>query len=74
MRDFFDELYRNESRRVLATLIRMLGDFDVAEDALAEAFATAVERWPTDGVPANPRASGGRGASAIYVRGRPPIV
>lgn len=50
------EVYRAESRRVLATLIRMLGDFDLAEDAMQEAFAAAVERWPEDGVPDNPRA------------------
>jgi RNA polymerase sigma-70 factor, ECF subfamily len=49
-------LYRAESRRVLATLIRLLGDFDLAEEAMHEAFAAAVTRWPTDGVPANPRA------------------
>jgi RNA polymerase sigma-70 factor (ECF subfamily) len=53
---FFDELYRSESRRVLATLIRLLGDFDMAEEALQEAFAAAVEQWPREGVPTNPRA------------------
>ena len=41
-----DAIYRRESRRVLATLIRLLGDFDLAEEALHDAFATAVERWP----------------------------
>jgi RNA polymerase sigma-70 factor (ECF subfamily) len=51
-----EELFRTESRRVLATLIRLLGDFDLAEEALQDAFAAAVERWPADGVPANPRA------------------
>jgi len=51
-----DAVYRAESRRVLATLIRLLGDFDLAEEALHDAFAAAVERWPRDGVPANPRA------------------
>ena len=51
-----DAVWRAESRRVLATLIRLLGDFDLAEDALHDAFAAAVERWPRDGVPANPRA------------------
>ncbi len=51
-----DAVYRTESRRVLATLIRLLGDFDLAEEALHDAFAVAVERWPQDGVPANPRA------------------
>jgi RNA polymerase sigma-70 factor (ECF subfamily) len=51
-----EELFRSESRRVLATLIRLLGDFDLAEEALQEAFAAAVERWPAEGVPKNPRA------------------
>jgi RNA polymerase sigma-70 factor (ECF subfamily) len=51
-----DAVYRQESRRVLATLIRLLGDFDRAEEALHDAFTAAVERWPRDGVPANPRA------------------
>jgi RNA polymerase sigma-70 factor (ECF subfamily) len=51
-----EEIYRTESRRVLATLIRLLGDFDLAEEALHEAFAAAVERWPEAGAPANPRA------------------
>jgi RNA polymerase sigma-70 factor (ECF subfamily) len=51
-----DEIYRAESRRVLATLIRLLGDFDLAEEALHDAFIAALERWPVDGVPANPRA------------------
>src|SRR5437870_7704438 len=55
-RDTVDAVYRAESRRVLATLIRLLGDFDLAEEALHDAFAAAVERWPRDGVPANPRA------------------
>jgi len=55
-RDTVDAVYRAESRRVLATLIRLLGDFDLAEEALHDAFAAAVERWPQDGVPANPRA------------------
>ena len=49
-------IYRTESRRVLATLIRLLGDFDVAEEALQDAFRAALEQWPSDGVPANPRA------------------
>ncbi|MFL1504609.1 RNA polymerase sigma factor [Pseudomonas sp. O64] len=51
-----EAIYRSESRRVLATLIRLLGDFDLAEDALHEAFFVAVERWQQDGVPSNPRA------------------
>jgi RNA polymerase sigma-70 factor (ECF subfamily) len=56
MRETVDAVYRAESRRVLATLIRLLGDFDLAEEALHDAFAAAVEHWPRDGVPANPRA------------------
>ncbi|MBA2346413.1 MAG: RNA polymerase sigma factor [Rubrobacter sp.] len=51
-----DEIYRSDSRRVFATLIRLLGDFDLAEDALHNAFAAALEQWPKDGVPSNPRA------------------
>lgn len=51
-----DAIYRSESRRVFATLIRLLGDFDAAEEALHEAFRAALEQWPRDGVPANPRA------------------
>src|SRR5688500_7626608 len=51
-----DAVYRAESRRVFATLVRLLGDFDTAEEALHEAFRAALERWPKDGVPANPRA------------------
>ncbi|MFG3452017.1 RNA polymerase sigma factor [Stutzerimonas stutzeri] len=51
-----EAIYRNESRRVLATLIRLLGDFDRAEEALHDAFAAAVQQWPRDGVPDNPRA------------------
>jgi RNA polymerase sigma-70 factor (ECF subfamily) len=49
-----DAVYRTESRRVLATLIRLLGDFTLAEEALSDAFAAALEQWPRDGVPANP--------------------
>jgi RNA polymerase sigma-70 factor (ECF subfamily) len=51
-----DAVYRSESRAVLATLIRLLGDFDLAEEALADAFRVALEQWPREGVPANPRA------------------
>jgi RNA polymerase sigma-70 factor (ECF subfamily) len=68
-----DTLYRSDSRRVLATLIRLLGDFDLAEDALQDAFTAAVERWPRDGVPANPRAwliSAGRYKAIDAVRRR----
>ncbi|MBH2032885.1 MAG: RNA polymerase sigma factor [Pseudomonadales bacterium] len=50
-----EQVYRDESRRILATLIRLLGDFDLAEEALHEAFFVAVERWQRDGVPDNPR-------------------
>ena len=49
-------VYLSDSRRVLATLIRLLGDMDVAEEALHDAFRAALEQWPRDGVPANPRA------------------
>jgi RNA polymerase sigma-70 factor, ECF subfamily len=56
MREAVDAVYRADSRRVLATLIRLLGDFDLAEEALHDAFTAAVERWPRDGLPANPRA------------------
>jgi RNA polymerase sigma-70 factor, ECF subfamily len=55
-REAVDAIYRSESRRVLATLIRLLGGFDLAEEALHEAFAAAVEQWPREGTPANPRA------------------
>src|SRR5436190_22372223 len=55
-RAYFDHLYRTESRRVFATLVRLLGDFDLAEEALSEAFRAALEQWPTEGVPDNPRA------------------
>ena len=51
-----DALYRTESRRIFATLVRLLGDFDVAEEALHDAFRSALEQWPRDGVPDNPRA------------------
>ncbi len=51
-----DDLYRTESRRVFASLVRLLHDFDLADDAMHEAFASAVEIWPQDGMPANPRA------------------
>src|SRR5688572_10943646 len=52
-----EAVYRAESRRVFATLVRVLGgDFDLAEEALHDAFASALEQWPRDGVPASPRA------------------
>ena len=56
VRESLDAIYRAESGRILATLIRLLGDFDLAEDAVHDAFAAALERWPEEGVPANPRA------------------
>jgi RNA polymerase sigma-70 factor, ECF subfamily len=55
-REKVEDAYRAESRRVLATLIRLLGDFELAEEALHDAFASAVEQWPREGMPANPRA------------------
>jgi RNA polymerase sigma-70 factor, ECF subfamily len=55
-REVVEAVYRSDSRRVLATLIRLLGDFDLAEEAMHEAFAAAVLRWPGDGIPDNPRA------------------
>jgi RNA polymerase sigma-70 factor (ECF subfamily) len=55
VREMIDEIYRLESRRVLATLIRLLGDFDLAEEALHEAFTTALEQWAREGLPKNPR-------------------
>ena len=72
-RAMVDAVYRSDSRRVLATLIRLLGDFDLAEEALQDAFTAAVERWPRDGVPANPRAwlvSAGRFKAIDAVRRR----
>jgi RNA polymerase sigma-70 factor, ECF subfamily len=66
-----ERVYREESRRVLATLIRLTGDFDAAEKALQDAFAAALEQWPSSGVPANPRAwlvSAGRNKAIDRVR------
>jgi len=56
VREIVDGIYRTESRRVFATLIRLLGDLDTAEEALHEAFRAALEQWPRDGLPDNPRA------------------
>ncbi len=56
METTLQRIFASESRRVLATLIRLLGDFDLAEDALQEAFVAALKQWPEDGVPDNPRA------------------
>ncbi len=55
IREFLDSLYRVDSGRILATLIRLLGDFDLAEEAMHEAFAAALSLWPRSGVPGNPR-------------------
>jgi RNA polymerase sigma-70 factor (ECF subfamily) len=56
VRELVDAVYRTESRRVFATLVRLLGDFDLAEEALQDAFAAAMAQWPREGAPANPRA------------------
>ena len=56
IREAVDAIFRTESRRVLATLIRLLGDFDLAEEAMQEAFSRALEQWPVEGMPASPRA------------------
>jgi len=56
IRQIVDEVYRTESRRVFATLIRLLGDFDLAEDAMHDAFRVAMEQWQKKGIPSNPRA------------------
>jgi RNA polymerase sigma-70 factor, ECF subfamily len=69
----FDAVYRAQSRRVFATLVRLLGDFELAEEALHEAFRAALEQWPRDGVPANPRAwlvSAGRFKAIDAIRRR----
>jgi len=71
--EFLDGVYRSESRRILATLVRLLGDFDRAEEALHDAFAAAMEQWPRNGVPANPRAwlvSAGRFRAIDSIRRR----
>jgi len=73
VREIVDAVYRSDSRRVLATLIRLLGDFELAEEALHDAFAAAMEQWPRDGAPANPRAwlvSAGRFKAIDSVRRR----
>ncbi len=56
MRDLLDSIYRSDARRIHATLIRLLGDFDLAEESMHDAFVAAAERWPVEGVPAHPRA------------------
>src|SRR5688572_25907792 len=73
IREIVEAVYRSESRRVFATLIRVLGDFDLAEEALHDAFTAAVEQWQRDGVPANPRAwlvSAGRFQAIDKIRRR----
>ncbi|MGE3241089.1 MAG: RNA polymerase sigma factor [Pirellulales bacterium] len=73
VRTAVDAVYRGESRRIFATLIRLLGDFDLAEEALHEAFAAALKQWPAEGVPANPRAwlvSAGRFKAIDVIRRR----
>jgi RNA polymerase sigma-70 factor (ECF subfamily) len=68
-----DEVYRTDSRRVFATLVRLIGDFDLAEEAMHEAFAAAVEQWHRDGIPANPRlwlVSVGRFKAIDHIRRR----
>jgi RNA polymerase sigma-70 factor, ECF subfamily len=55
IRELLDSLYRVDSGRILATLIRLLGDFDLAEEAMHEAFAAALSLWPRNGIPGNPR-------------------
>ena len=56
IREIADAVYRSDSRRILATLVRLLGDFDLAEETMHDAFAVAIEQWPHVGVPSNPRA------------------
>src|SRR3954470_12436339 len=71
--DTVNAVYQSDSRRVLATLIRLLGDFEMAEEALQDAFRAALEQWPRDGVPSNPRAwlvSAGRFKAIDAIRRR----
>ena len=56
MRKAIEEIYRRESRRILATLVRLLGDWELAEEALQDAFAEALAAWPASGLPEHPRA------------------
>jgi RNA polymerase sigma-70 factor, ECF subfamily len=72
-RSHVDAIYRTESRRIFATLIRSIGDFDLAEEALHEAFSAAVTQWPRDGIPTNPRSwliSAGRFKAIDTIRRR----
>ena len=73
MHEKLSDIYQTESRRVFATLVRLLGDFDLAEEALQDAFAAALAQWPKDGIPANPRAwliSAGRFKAIDQIRRR----
>jgi len=73
IRAIVDEVYRRESRRVFATLVRLVGDFDLAEEVMHDAFASAVEKWSNEGVPENPRAwlvSAGRFKAIDTIRRR----
>src|SRR6476660_7443867 len=73
MNEKIEAVYRAESRRVFATLVRLLGDFDLAEEALHEAFRAALEQWPSAGLPDNPRAwlvSAGRFKAIDAIRRR----
>src|SRR5215469_10591014 len=73
-RSTVEEIYRLQSRRVYATLVRLLGDFDLAEEAVHEAFRAALEQWSRDGLPANPAAwliSAGRFKGIDALRRRP---
>src|SRR5687767_15758070 len=73
VREAVNAVYLSDSRRVLATLIRLLGDFDVAEEAMHDAFRAALEQWPREGVPGNPRAwlvSAGRFKAIDAIRRR----
>ena len=76
IREKLEAIYREESGRILATLIRLLGDFDAAEDAIHDAFAVALDQWPKEGVPENPRAwlvSTGRFKAIDALRRRAPL-
>ena len=69
IRELLDSLYRVDSGRILATLIRLLGDFDLAEEAMHEAFAAALSLWPRSGVPGSTLAiTGARRISRLGVR------
>src|SRR3954454_25002020 len=73
VRNEIDAVYRADSRRVFATLVRLLGDFDLAEEALHDAFTSAMKQWPEEGVPENPRAwlvSAGRFKAIDTIRRR----